>query len=126
QLVQNNTSTNNTRIYLAGGITLPNDIVIAQPNPYSNANTSFGVLQYLAGSTGNVTLTGAITQQANAFSGTTFQGPATTSTDVLNVNGPVFTTGTANTISAVGNVGFGGGGSYPNLSVVNGKAIVNA
>ena len=120
-LTQNNSSTNNTRLYVAGNVTLPNDITLAQPNAFAG----FGAIQYLAGSTGSSTLTGTITQQAAPFSGSTFFGPATTTTDVLNVNGPVNATGTATAISVGGNVGLGGGGSYPELDVA-GKVFVNA
>jgi fibronectin-binding autotransporter adhesin len=117
----NNSSTNNTRIYVSGGISLPNNITIAQPNAYAG----FGVIQYLSGTSGSVNLTGTITQQADPFSGGTFAGPTATG-DWLNVNGQVIASGTATTISArAGNVGFGGGGSYPNL-LIYGNARLNA
>jgi fibronectin-binding autotransporter adhesin len=113
-LALNNSSTNNTRLYIAGGVTLPNAITIQQANAFAG----FGAIQYGgAVTTGNATLTGTITVQADPLSGGTFVGPTTAGT-TLNVNGAVNATGTATNISVrAGNVTFAGGGSYPRLDV---------
>ena len=110
----NNASVNVTHLGIAGGITIPNDITIQQANPAAG----FGAIQYLNTTSGNSTLTGAITVQADSFTGGTFAGPAG-GFDVLNINGPVTATGATTAVSVrAGSVGFGGGGSYPQLWVI--------
>ena len=111
----NNASVNATHVGVAGGITLPNNIILAQPNAGGGA----GAIQYLTITSGSATLTGSITVQSDALTGGTFAGPANPG-DFLNINGPVTATGTTTAISVIsGNVAFGGGGSYPLLNVFN-------
>jgi autotransporter-associated beta strand protein len=111
----NNTSTNNSRLYITGNVQLPNDIVVAQPNAY----LGFGAIHYDTASAGNATLTGSITQQANPFSGGLIVGPPTTTTDFLYLKGPILATGTATEISLRGgNIALAStGSSYANLLI---------
>ena len=64
----NNASVNVEHLGIAGGITLPNAITIQQGNP----GAGNGAIQYLNTTGGNSTLTGAITVQADKFTGGTF------------------------------------------------------
>jgi autotransporter-associated beta strand protein len=116
----NNASVNATHLGLAGGVTLPNDVVIQQPNPGTGTlAVQYGAISYLlqGPSSGDATLTGHITVQADSFTGGTFAGP-NNFPDLLNINGPVTTTAGVNSISVYqGRVGFAGGGSYPQLDI---------
>ncbi|MBC7782583.1 MAG: autotransporter-associated beta strand repeat-containing protein [Burkholderiales bacterium] len=117
--VLNNSSTNTSRLYIAGGITLPNEINIAQGNPF----TGFGVLQYLAASTGSSTLSGTITISADNLNGGLVVGAPNVG-DFLNITGAINTAGTATTvIQRGGNVKYSGGGNYPNLTITGLAAI---
>jgi autotransporter-associated beta strand protein len=119
----NNASVNVTSLFVAGGVTLPNNITIQQGNP---GTQGIGAIQYDgAVTTGDATLNGSVTVQADPTSGGTFGGPTVAGT-LLHVNGQVNTTGTATNISVrVGNVTFAGGGSYPMLNVYS-NAFVSA
>jgi fibronectin-binding autotransporter adhesin len=117
ELQANNTSTNVTSLYLYGGVTLPNHIIIDQANP----GGILGAIQYdnaTGSGSGNAFLTGTITVQADSFSGGTFGGP-TTAGNYLYVNGPVNAAAGVTAVSVrVGSVVFAGGGSYPRLDIM--------
>jgi hypothetical protein len=115
----NNASVNASHVGLAGGVFLPNDIVIQQPNNGGSLTLLGGAITYLPNgpSSGNATLNGAVTVQANPNAGGTFAGPSG-SGDTLFINGPVNTTGTATSVSVwAGRVAFSGGGNYPQLDI---------
>src|SRR5581483_10990601 len=61
----NITSTNTTRFYCVGSITLPNNITFATANPYSG----YGDIQDVNSTSGNTILNGSVTIDANDLSG---------------------------------------------------------
>ena len=110
----NNSSINTSQIFLAGGVTIPNDITIAQGNP----GTGNGVIQQVLTSPGSTTLSGTITIQSDNLNGGLFVGPAIGGVDFMNITGPVKVAGTATTIiQRNGNVMYSGGGNYPNIQI---------
>ena len=110
----NNSSINTSQIFLAGGVTIPNNITIAQANP----GTGNGAIQQGVNSTGSTTLSGTITIQADNLNGGLFVGPTVGGVDFMNVTGPVNVAGTATTIiQRNGNVMYSGGGNYPNIQI---------
>ena len=112
-LQTNNASVNTEHLGVAGGISLPNAITVQTPN----AGAQGGAIQYLTSTSGDATLTGPITIQADSLTGGDFFGP-NNGTDALNINGPVTTTSPATGITVIaGHVAFGGGGNYPQLTV---------
>ncbi len=124
----NNTSTNSSQILLAPGVSLSNNITIAQGNPHPvNGTVSLGVIQQATSAlTGDSTLTGTITILANNVNDGLFNGAPLGGTQYLDVNGPVIASGTAtNVVQIGGQVKYGGGGSYQNF-YLNGTALLSA
>ena len=110
----NNSSINTSQIFLAGGVTIPNNITIAQANP----GTGGGAIQQVLTTAGSSTLSGTITIQADNLNGGLFVGPTVGGVDFMNVTGPVNVAGTATTIiQRNGNVMYSGGGNYPSLQI---------
>jgi autotransporter-associated beta strand protein len=122
----NNASTNSSQILLAPGVTIPNNITIAQGNPHPvNGTVPLGVIQQTA-SGGDTTVSGTITIQSNNVNDGLFNGPIANGVDYLNVTGPVNVSGTADTIVQIGgNVRYSGAGNYPNF-LVTGVALLGA
>ena len=120
----NNASTNSSQILLAPGVSIPNNITIAQGNPHPvNGTVPLGVIQQTA-SGGDTTVSGTITIQANNVNDGLFNGPLANGADFLNVTGPVNVAGTADTIVQIGgNVKYSGGGNYPNLFITGVAAL---
>ena len=114
-------SINTSRIQLAGGVTIHNDITIGQGNP-TVAQGATGVIQYAPTTAGDATVVGTITIQANNANGGLLNGPTFQGSDFLNITGAVNVAGSADTIVQIGgNVRYSGGGNYPNLQI-NGEA----
>ena len=117
-LVLNNTSTNFSHVFLGSGVTVNNNFTVAQGHPFNN-----GAIFQLANETSDVTINGSVSILANNFSGGLFAGGVISN---LNINGPVYANGTADTIIQLsGFVRYGGGGSYANL-LINGTASIAA
>jgi fibronectin-binding autotransporter adhesin len=122
-IVQNNSSTNWSQIYLAQNVTINNNITVALGHPINNGAV---ILQTL--DAGNTTINGSVTILANNFSGGLFgtQGSGVGAGSFLIVNGPVYANGTADTIIQLqGQVQYNGGGSYANM-LINGTAQIGA
>jgi autotransporter-associated beta strand protein len=121
----NNSSINTTRIQVAGGVTIHNNITIGQGNPTVAQGGATGVIQYATATSGNATVIGTVTFQADNNTGGLFNGPTAGGTDFLNINGPVIATNSATTLIQIGgNVKYGdttGTSSYQFIQV-NGQA----
>src|SRR5262249_33765787 len=66
----NNSSINTSRILVAGGVTINNNITIGQGNPTVAQGAATGVIQYANSTFGDATVVGTITIQANNLPGT--------------------------------------------------------
>jgi fibronectin-binding autotransporter adhesin len=123
---QNNASTNSSQILLGPGVSISNNITIAQGNPLPiTATGAFGVIQQTAAG-GDSNVYGTVTIQANNLSGGLFNGAPLFGSDYMNIHGAVNTTGTANmVIQRSGQVRYFGGGNYPNIAL-NGIAQLGA
>ena len=122
----NNASTNSSQILLAPGVSIPNNITVAQGNPHPvNGTVPEGVIQQTAAG-GDITVSGTITIQSNNVNDGLFNGPIAGGPDFMNVTGAVNVAGTADTIIQIGgNVKYSGGGNYPNLQI-SGTAALGA
>ncbi len=122
----NNASTNSSQILLAPGVSIPNNITVAQGNPHPvNGTVPEGVIQQTAAG-GDTTVSGTITIQSNNVNDGLFNGPIAGGPDFMNVTGAVNVAGTADTIIQIGgNVKYSGGGNYPNLQI-SGTAALGA
>ena len=122
-IVQNNSSTNNSQIFLTPGVTIGNNITVQLGHPFPvNGTTNAAVIQTTTEGADAV-VNGSVTILANNLNGGLFQGGIVS---YLDINGPVFASGTADTIIQMGGaVKYGGGGSYANM-LINGIAALTA
>jgi len=105
-----NSGTNTALLLLGNGITITNAITAATVN----AGVGLGFL--MASDNTSATCSGPVAFNANAASGGHFAGPPTSG--LLTVSGPVTASGSNSAVLVrLGNVRFGGGGSYPQLQV---------
>jgi autotransporter-associated beta strand protein len=121
-VLQNNSSTNSSQILLGPGVSISNNIIIAQGNPFPvNGVGTQGVIQQTT-TGGDTHVYGTVTIQANNFTGGLFRGPDVGSGEFLHIHSVVNTSGTADTvIQRDGQVRYYGGGNYANFAV-NGLA----
>ncbi len=122
----NNSSTNWSQVFVGTGMTIHNNITVAQGKPTPGAGGPAGVIQQAGDGSSDSHVFGTVTIQANNFDGGLFQGPTVGSVGYLNIHGPVNATGTASTVvQSGGQVKYYGGGSYQEF-VANGTAVLAA